>query len=62
MSPHDRENRLLMLAGIPLALGSWWALLIVVILIPALLWRMFDEERLLSKELPGYTAYQSKVR
>jgi protein-S-isoprenylcysteine O-methyltransferase Ste14 len=53
---------LLMLASIPLALGSWWGLLIVLLLIPALLWRMFDEERLLAMNLPGYSAYQSKVR
>jgi protein-S-isoprenylcysteine O-methyltransferase Ste14 len=53
---------LLILAGIPLALGSWWAFLIVLLLIPALFWRMFDEEQLLAKDLPGYAAYKQKVK
>jgi protein-S-isoprenylcysteine O-methyltransferase Ste14 len=53
---------LLMFVCIPPALGSWWALLIDLLLIPALLWRLIDEERLLMKELPGYSAYQSKVK
>jgi protein-S-isoprenylcysteine O-methyltransferase Ste14 len=25
-------------------------------------WRLLDEERLLARELPGYTAYQTRVR
>lgn len=53
---------LLYLAGTPLSLGSYWGLLAVAAMLPFLIWRLFDEERLLSKDLPGYTAYCAKVR
>jgi protein-S-isoprenylcysteine O-methyltransferase Ste14 len=53
---------LVMLLGMPLALGSWWGLLVIVAMMPALLWRLFDEEKFLSRNLPGYVEYQTKVR
>jgi protein-S-isoprenylcysteine O-methyltransferase Ste14 len=53
---------LVMLFGIPIALGSWWGLLIIVAMIPALIWRLLDEENFLARNLPGYAEYQSKVR
>ncbi len=52
---------LLLVVGIPLALGSWWALVFVVLTIPGLAWRILDEEKLLKKDLPGYTEYTQKV-
>src|SRR5215468_5063936 len=51
-----------MLVGIPLALGSWWGLFGLVIIVPALIWRLLDEEKFLHKNLPGYTEYTKKVR
>lgn len=51
-----------MAAGVPLALGSWWALLAVAGVIAALVWRIFDEEKLLRRDLPGYTDYTQYVR
>ena len=36
---------LLMLLGIPVALGSWWGVLVFAAIIPALAWRLLDEER-----------------
>jgi protein-S-isoprenylcysteine O-methyltransferase Ste14 len=53
---------LVMLAGIPLALGSWWGLCFFFLTLPILVWRLLDEERLLHTHLPGYTAYTQKVR
>jgi protein-S-isoprenylcysteine O-methyltransferase Ste14 len=53
---------LVMLLGIPIALGSWWGLAIMAALVPALVWRLVDEERFLARNLPGYAAYQGKVR
>jgi protein-S-isoprenylcysteine O-methyltransferase Ste14 len=53
---------LVMLAGIPIALGSWWGLLVVVATVPALIWRLLDEEKFLARNLPGYAEYQSRVR
>lgn len=53
---------LLMLLGIPISLGSWWGVLVVLALLPALIWRLLDEERFLGRNLPGYVAYQGRVR
>ena len=53
---------LLYLLGAPLALGSYWGLLALAAMWPFLIWRLFDEERFLSKNLPGYTEYCAKVR
>ena len=51
-----------MLIGIPLALGSYWGLLALAAMMPALIWRLLDEERFLAKNLPGYRDYCAKVR
>jgi protein-S-isoprenylcysteine O-methyltransferase Ste14 len=48
---------LVLAIGIPLALGSWWVLVVLVLLIPSLVWRIFDEEKLLKKDFPGYEEY-----
>jgi protein-S-isoprenylcysteine O-methyltransferase Ste14 len=53
---------LVMITGIPLALGSWWGLAILALALPALAWRILDEEQLLKKDLPGYIEYTRKVR
>lgn len=47
--------------AMPLALGSWWALLPVLAIVPALVWRLVDEERVLRRDLPGYAAYCARV-
>jgi protein-S-isoprenylcysteine O-methyltransferase Ste14 len=53
---------LVQMLGMPLALGSWWGLLMVVPTVLVLVWRILDEERFLSENLPGYTDYEKKVR
>ncbi len=53
---------IVMLVGIPLALGSWWGLFALVLILPVLIWRLLDEERFLRQNLPGYTEYQTKVK
>jgi protein-S-isoprenylcysteine O-methyltransferase Ste14 len=53
---------LLMLFGIPIALGSAWGVLVVVAIIPALVWRLVNEENFLARNLPGCRAYQGRVR
>jgi protein-S-isoprenylcysteine O-methyltransferase Ste14 len=45
----------------PLALGSWWGFLPVLLVIPVLVWRILDEETLLNAELPGYADYANRV-
>jgi protein-S-isoprenylcysteine O-methyltransferase Ste14 len=52
----------LMLLGIPLALGSWWGVLVLIALLPALAWRLIDEERVLLRDLDGYDKYRRRVR
>jgi protein-S-isoprenylcysteine O-methyltransferase Ste14 len=52
-------SALVLLLGIPIALGSWWGILA---LLPALIWRLIDEEKFLARDLPGYVAYQQTVR
>lgn len=53
---------LIMVLGVPLALGSWWGLLIIAVVLPGLMWRILDEEKLLEKDLSGYREYEQKVR
>ncbi|MCW8409081.1 isoprenylcysteine carboxylmethyltransferase family protein [Legionella sp. PATHC035] len=47
--------------GTPLALGSWWTLLWVPVLLSILVARILNEEKILARDLPGYTEYQKKV-
>jgi protein-S-isoprenylcysteine O-methyltransferase Ste14 len=53
---------LVMLVGVPLALGSWWGLLAIIPMTLVLILRLLDEEKFLAKNLAGYSDYQSKVR
>jgi protein-S-isoprenylcysteine O-methyltransferase Ste14 len=52
----------LLFVGTPLALGSFWGILAFFVVLPALIWRLIDEERLLTRQLPGYAGYCTKVR
>jgi protein-S-isoprenylcysteine O-methyltransferase Ste14 len=52
----------LYLLGTPLALGSYWGFVPIAAMMPFLIWRLFDEERFLARNLPGYTEYQKRVR
>jgi len=51
-----------LLIGMPLALGSWWALILIAPFMPVLAWRILDEERFLRRNLPGYAEYADRVR
>jgi len=42
---------------LPLALGSFVALPVALMMIPILLWRLLNEETFLKRELPGYVEY-----
>jgi len=52
---------LVLMLGIPPALGSWWGLLGFALGVPALVWRILDEERLLKRDLPGYAEYTQRA-
>jgi protein-S-isoprenylcysteine O-methyltransferase Ste14 len=46
----------------PLALGSYWGMLPALLIIPLLVARLRSEEEVLARDLPGYRAYQQRVR
>jgi protein-S-isoprenylcysteine O-methyltransferase Ste14 len=48
--------------GTPLALGSYWGFLALAVMMPFLIWRLVAEEKVLARDLPGYTEYQQRVR
>ncbi|MBV8045271.1 isoprenylcysteine carboxylmethyltransferase family protein [Pluralibacter sp.] len=56
------SGALLLLAAMPLALGSWWSIFLLVPFFPVLAWRIFDEEDFLKEKLPGYSDYMQKVK
>jgi len=52
---------LIMMAGIPLALDSWWGLVFLIPGVIVLIFRILDEEKMLKHELDGYSEYAHKV-
>jgi len=56
------SGALLLILAMPIALGSWWSVLLVVPFFPVLVWRILDEEEFLRKELLGYVEYMHRVR
>jgi protein-S-isoprenylcysteine O-methyltransferase Ste14 len=54
-------GNVIMMIGIPLALGSYWALLFLVPGLLVLALRITDEETLLTEQLAGYADFTQKV-
>jgi protein-S-isoprenylcysteine O-methyltransferase Ste14 len=52
----------LMLLFTPLALGSWWALPGFLLVIPLIVLRLLNEEKMLCRDLPGYSDYCLRTR
>jgi protein-S-isoprenylcysteine O-methyltransferase Ste14 len=50
-----------MLIGIPIALGSYFGLIIFLAIGGVVIWRLLDEEKYLAANLPGYREYQKEV-
>ncbi len=46
----------------PLALGSYWAVLPMLLMIPILVARLRNEEAVLVRDLPGYADYMQRTR
>ena len=53
---------LLQMVATPFALGSYLAVPLFALLIPVMAFRLLHEERVLSKDLPGYREYCERVR
>jgi protein-S-isoprenylcysteine O-methyltransferase Ste14 len=51
------SGAVLMLLFTPLALGSWWALSGFLLVIPLIVLRLLNEEKMLRRDLPGYSDY-----
>ena len=56
------SGALVMLFGTPLALGSWWGLVVFIPMILIIAWRALAEERFLFRTLAGYKEYCQIVR
>lgn len=56
------SSTVVMMLGTPLALGSYWAVLAVILTLPVLGMRITDEENMLRTELDGYDEYTRKVK
>ena len=52
---------LFLIVGTPLALGSWWSLLLIPLFLPVLYFRIANEEKVLARDLAGYAEYRQKV-
>jgi protein-S-isoprenylcysteine O-methyltransferase Ste14 len=50
-----------MLIGVPIALGSYFGLIVFIAIGGVVIWRLLDEETFLEANLPGYAEYQKKV-
>jgi protein-S-isoprenylcysteine O-methyltransferase Ste14 len=55
-------GNVIMMVGIPLALGSYWGLVFVIPGLSGLAFRIRDEEKLLKQDLDGYREYAQEVR
>jgi protein-S-isoprenylcysteine O-methyltransferase Ste14 len=53
---------LFLLVGTPLALASWWVLLLIPFALIILYFRIANEETVLLRDLEGYEEYRQKVR
>jgi protein-S-isoprenylcysteine O-methyltransferase Ste14 len=53
---------LVMMIGVPIALGSWWGLVPVAAMVAVIVARLLDEESLLATQLPGYGEYRRRVK
>ncbi len=53
---------LFLFIGISLSLGSWWGLFGYLLVMPAVVWRIYDEEKFLTRNLPGYAEYKNNVK
>jgi protein-S-isoprenylcysteine O-methyltransferase Ste14 len=56
------SGNVILMIGVALALGSYWALLIAFAGLALMVVRILDEEKMLSAELTGYHDYMQKVR
>jgi protein-S-isoprenylcysteine O-methyltransferase Ste14 len=54
-------GNVVLMVGVPLALGSYWGLLFVMPGLAVLAIRIVDEEKVLTQQLRGYPDYAKRV-
>jgi protein-S-isoprenylcysteine O-methyltransferase Ste14 len=54
-------GNVVLMVGVPLALGSYWGLLFMIPGLAVLATRILDEEKVLADELTGYREYEQRV-
>jgi protein-S-isoprenylcysteine O-methyltransferase Ste14 len=54
-------GNVVLMVGVPLALGSYWGLLFVIVGLVVLAVRILDEEKVLAQQLSGYSDYEQQV-
>src|SRR5829696_3463423 len=59
---HMYSSMFLFFPATTLLLGSWWGLLLCLVLLGLLVWRTALEDRMLKNELDGYNEYAQSVR
>jgi protein-S-isoprenylcysteine O-methyltransferase Ste14 len=52
---------MVLLVGVPLSLGSYWGLVVIIPAVVLFVARILDEEKMLSQELDGYREYTDRV-
>jgi protein-S-isoprenylcysteine O-methyltransferase Ste14 len=55
-------GNVVLMVGVPLALGSYWAVLFLIPGLIVLAARILDEEKVLTQKLAGYRDYTRKVQ
>jgi protein-S-isoprenylcysteine O-methyltransferase Ste14 len=53
---------IVMFLFMPLALGSYWTLPPAALVVPVIVFRLLNEEKVLLKDLPGYSEYCAQTR
>jgi len=53
---------IIFMVGTTLLLGSWYGLLLALIIVVGIAFRAVQEERTLRAELPGYDEYMAQVK
>jgi protein-S-isoprenylcysteine O-methyltransferase Ste14 len=56
------SGAIVLIIGLPIALGSWWGLIPAVIGVLSLVVRIHFEEDMLVKGMDGYSDYQNRVK
>jgi protein-S-isoprenylcysteine O-methyltransferase Ste14 len=54
-------GNVILMVGIPLALGSYWGLVFLIPGVIVLIVRILDEEQVLEQQLAGYREYEQRV-